>query len=137
MFTLSAKGVYGLTAVVDLAERYRSGPVQIREIADRHGIPQHYLEQILVALKKAGHVESFRGAAGGYSLARAPESLTIRAVLSDLEGPLAVVPDGRRASSLAFLWEELHTHLEAFLSLTVAEVVRKRARAAGQLNYVI
>ena len=68
MFSLSAKGVYGLTALLDLAAHRSRPSVQIRDIAERHSIPQHYLEQILVALKKAGYVTSFRGAQGGYAL---------------------------------------------------------------------
>jgi Rrf2 family transcriptional regulator, cysteine metabolism repressor len=52
MFSLSAKGVYGLTALMELGIQRNRGSVQIRDISERHSIPQHYLEQILVILKK-------------------------------------------------------------------------------------
>ena len=96
MFTVSAKGVYGLLAVVELARGYRGASIQIRDIAQRRGIPQHYLEQILVVLKKAGYVESFRGAQGGYALASDPRELTVEEVLTTLEGPLQVVSEDRQ-----------------------------------------
>lgn len=137
MFTLSAKGVYGLTAVIDLAERYRTGATQIREIAERHRIPQHYLEQILVTLKKAGFVESFRGATGGYALSHEPESVTVMEVLAALEGPLSVVPEKRRDGALSFLWSDLHDHLKSFLEVSIAEIARRKAASAQQLNYMI
>ena len=76
MFTLSAKAIYGVTAVVELAQHYRSGPIQIRDIASRHEIPQHYLEQILSTLKRSGLVRSYRGARGGYELTAPPDSIT-------------------------------------------------------------
>ena len=62
--------------------------MQIHEIADTHDIPQHYLEQILVTLKKAGLVDSHRGAQGGYALARRPGRIAVLDILGVLEGPL-------------------------------------------------
>jgi Rrf2 family transcriptional regulator, cysteine metabolism repressor len=137
LFTLSARAVYGLTAVVELALRRDQGPVQIRDIATAHDIPQHYLEQILVALKKSGIVESVRGAQGGYSLAKAPAAILVEDVLAVLDGKLELVPDGRRAGALSFYWNQVEDGLRKTLQGTVQDLVLRLQHAAGQLHYSI
>lgn len=69
---LSTKGQYGLRAVVDLADRYGQGPIPLNTVAQREEISEHYLEQLMSQLRKAGIVVSIRGAQGGYQLARPP-----------------------------------------------------------------
>jgi Rrf2 family protein len=84
---LSAKTEYACLAMLQLAEDYDSGePVQIRRIADVHGIPSRFLVQILLQLKGASLVASTRGAAGGYRLARPPEKITLAEVIDVMEG---------------------------------------------------
>ena len=68
---ISAKGEYAIKAVLDLALHHGRGLIPIQEIAGRQRIPQRYLEQVLLALKRAGLLTSKRGAAGGYHLTRA------------------------------------------------------------------
>jgi Rrf2 family cysteine metabolism transcriptional repressor len=87
---LSTKGKYGVRAVFEIARNYGKGPITIKEIADRQGISFSYLEQILHRLGKAGLIESVRGPAGGYLLARKPEELTIGDIVRSLEGPIAL-----------------------------------------------
>lgn len=91
---ISTKGRYGLKAVVDIAFSMQKEPdkcVSIKNIAERQGISENYLEQIIAPLKKARVVRSVRGASGGYYLARPAEELTVGEVLRILEGPLAPV----------------------------------------------
>jgi Rrf2 family protein len=85
---LSTKGRYGLRALVDLA--LQSGPdvVSISSIAQRQGISERYLEQLMAKLKKSGIITSIRGAQGGYVLAKNPEEITIGDILRSLEGDL-------------------------------------------------
>ncbi len=66
----SARSEYALRAMIDLATNVRRGVVGVREIAARQGIPERFLEQQMTTLKKAGLINSQRGAAGGVSLAR-------------------------------------------------------------------
>jgi Rrf2 family cysteine metabolism transcriptional repressor len=87
---LSTKGKYGVRAVFEIARNYGNGPITIKEIADRQGISFSYLEQILHKLGKAGVIESVRGPAGGYLLARKPAELTIGDIVRTLEGPIAL-----------------------------------------------
>lgn len=137
MFSVSAKGVYGLTAMVELAGKWNLGSTQIRDLAKPHGIPQHYLEQILVTLKKAGLVESYRGAQGGYALAQDPGNITVLDVLSSLEGRLEIVPDNDCARSLDFFWQDISTTIGAQLQMTLEELVSERQKHTEQLSYSI
>ena len=72
---VSTKGRYGLKAMIDLAgeNKYTS----IKNISERQGVSENYLEQIIALLKKAGFVDSARGAAGGYTLAKPPSAITV------------------------------------------------------------
>ena len=78
---------YGVICALHLARRTTEGPVTGREIAARERLPADYVEQILLRMRRAGVIKSTRGARGGYMLARAPEEISIRAVIhaSELE----------------------------------------------------
>jgi Rrf2 family protein len=86
---VGSKGHYGVLALAEVVESYKAGiPMQVKEIAKRQQIPQEYLGQIMVLLKRSNLVHGARGPGGGYLLARPPESITIREALTVLEGPL-------------------------------------------------
>jgi Rrf2 family protein len=86
----SAKGEYGIMAVLDLALANGADPVQAKAIAERQGIPLRFLEQILSALRHAGLVESSRGAHGGYHLAKPAEDIRVGDVIQAVEGPIVM-----------------------------------------------
>ncbi len=88
---LSTRGRYGIHAMYDLALNVEGGPQSIKAIAEREGIPEAYLEQLIAVLKREGLVNSTRGAQGGYVLARKPEEITVGDVLRALEGGLGLV----------------------------------------------
>lgn len=88
---LSTKGRYGLKAMLDLAINGQNGHIALNSIAERQNISEHYLEQLIAVLRKAGLVESMRGAQGGYILARSPKDITVGDILRTLEGSLAPV----------------------------------------------
>ena len=137
MFSLSAKGTYGLTALMELGMQRNKGSVQIRDISQKHGIPQHYLEQILVILKKAGFVESYRGAQGGYALAHDPDSIAVSDVLSRLEGRLEVVAESRREGMLSFFWDDIQRNLQETLDRSLGDLIREKGNRDQQVDYVI
>ncbi len=84
---LSAKTEYACLAMLQLAADHVAGePVQIRRLAEEHGIPSRFLVQILLQLKGAGLVASTRGAAGGYRLARSPHDISLADVICVMEG---------------------------------------------------
>lgn len=84
----STRDAYGLRALVELSRQPAGIPLQSREIAARQKIPQAYLDQLLVALRRAGLINSVRGAGGGYLLAREPETLSVAEVLRPLSSEL-------------------------------------------------
>ena len=85
---LSTKGRYGLRAVLDLALNSKDQVVPLSEIAVRQNISISYLEQLISKLRKAGIVQSIRGAQGGYKLAKDPAKLSVGEILRALEGSL-------------------------------------------------
>ena len=88
---VSTRGDYASRALLSLAlHADESGPTSVRDIAERTGLPQPYLEQILLALKGAGLVRSKRGVGGGYVLAREPGEITLGDIVSAVDGPIAV-----------------------------------------------
>jgi Rrf2 family protein len=89
--TISTRGRYGVKAMLGLALNDRDGAVPVKSIAERHNIHDKYLEQVLMALKKAGLVQSTRGPSGGYFLAKPPQHITVGDILRVLEGDLAPV----------------------------------------------
>ncbi|MEY2421671.1 MAG: Rrf2 family transcriptional regulator, iron-sulfur cluster assembly transcription factor [Acidimicrobiaceae bacterium] len=88
---VSTRGDYACRALLSLALRSDGvGPTSVRDIAERTGLPQPYLEQILLALKGAGIVRSKRGVGGGYVLAREPALITLTDIVSAVDGPIVV-----------------------------------------------
>lgn len=88
---VSTRGDYASRALLSLAlHSDEAGPTAVRDIAERTGLPQPYLEQILLALKGAGLVRSKRGVGGGYVLARHPKEIALSEILSAVDGPIVV-----------------------------------------------
>ncbi|MEY2569816.1 MAG: Rrf2 family transcriptional regulator, iron-sulfur cluster assembly transcription factor [Acidimicrobiaceae bacterium] len=88
---VSTRGDYACRALLSLALHTDVvGPTSVRDIAERTGLPQPYLEQILLALKGAGLVRSKRGVGGGYVLAREPDAITLGAIVSAVDGPIVL-----------------------------------------------
>ncbi|MDA8380491.1 MAG: Rrf2 family transcriptional regulator [Actinomycetota bacterium] len=139
---VSTRGDYASRALLSLALRSEDGaPTSVRDIADRTGLPQPYLEQILLALKGAGLVRSKRGVGGGYVLARAPEDITLGQIVSAVDGPIVAgdfgMPhengacDHEGQCALLVVWLEVGEYMRAFLdSFSLADMVK---RARGQV----
>ena len=88
---ISTRGDYACRALLSLTLHADvSGPTSVRDIADRSGLPQPYLEQILLALKGAGLVRSKRGVGGGYILARDPAEIRLADIVSAVDGPITL-----------------------------------------------
>ncbi len=83
---LSTKTRYGTRMILDMAEHYGNGAIQLGEIANRQNISLKYLEQIIRPLKEADYIKSFRGAKGGHMLAKAPGEITVGEIVAILEG---------------------------------------------------
>jgi len=89
---VSSRAHYGLRLMTELARAYRDGGARsLAEIARHEHLPQGYLEQLIMPLKRAGLVVSTRGAHGGYRLSRAPETITAGDVVRAVDEPIALV----------------------------------------------
>lgn len=141
---VSTRGDYASRALLSLALHAEGGPglpTAVRDIAERTGLPQPYLEQILLALKGAGLVRSKRGVGGGYLLARSPAEITLSQIVSAVDGPIAAgdfgLPHENGACDhegqcvLLAVWadvgEHMRTHLDSF---TLEDMV---VRATGRM----
>lgn len=89
---ISTRGRYGLKAMVDIAFNSKENTcVSLKSIAERTGISENYLEQLIAPLKKAQLVKSTRGAQGGYILNKRAEDISVGDILRAVEGPLELV----------------------------------------------
>jgi len=89
---LSARGKYGLKAMIHLAEMQGAGGIQGAVIAEAQQIPKKFLDTILLELKNSGLVHSKKGKGGGYSLARPAAKISVGQIMRILDGPLAAIP---------------------------------------------
>jgi Rrf2 family protein len=146
MMKLSTKGRYATRIMVYLAVQQQGVPCRKQEIADAEGISADYVEQILIRLKAAGLVTSHRGARGGFSLTRAPETVTVEEVLQATEGPVTLVPCEDEAcvrESICVtrgIWRKAEEALSAvFSGSTIAELAVSAAelRESKSLTYDI
>jgi Rrf2 family iron-sulfur cluster assembly transcriptional regulator len=139
---VSTRGDYASRALLSLAlHGAETSPTSVRDIAERTGLPQPYLEQILLALKGAGLVRSKRGVGGGYVLARAPGDITLAQIVSAVDGPIAAGDFGEPHTGgacdhegqcvLLAVWADVGEAIRTYLqSFTLADMV-DRARGGG------
>ena len=88
---VSKKSDYALRVLFTLVEHYRGQPIPIRELARRNDVPKRFLEQIMLALKAKGWVDSTSGIRGGYFLAKAPDKISMGEVVRHFDGILAPI----------------------------------------------
>lgn len=88
---LSTKGRYGVAAMYDLSLHYGQGVISLKSVAQRQQISEHYLEQLMGTLRKAGYVKSSRGSQGGYTLTKNPSQISVGDIIRVMEGPIAPV----------------------------------------------
>jgi Rrf2 family iron-sulfur cluster assembly transcriptional regulator len=141
---VSTRGDYASRALLSLALHLdESGPTSVRDIAERTGLPQPYLEQILLALKGAGLVRSKRGVGGGYVLARPPDEITLSAIVSAVDGPITAGDFGEPHQDgacdhegqcvLLAVWADVGSQMRRLLdSLSLADIA---AMARGQAEW--
>lgn len=144
---LSTKGRYGVKAMFDLAQHYGEGPIALKNIAERQFISEHYLEQLISALRKANLVKSVRGAQGGYILAREPENITIGDIIRVLEGPIAPSecvseeePEECHRQEICVtrtVWKRIRDSIADVLdSITLADMIEDARKIKEKQNYM-
>ena len=139
---VSTRGDYASRALLSLTLNDEGFPTSVRDIATRTGLPQPYLEQILLALKGAGLVKSKRGVGGGYVLAKAAEEITIGAIVSAVDGPIGLGDFGQPHQDnacdhegqcvLLSIWSDvcvlMQTRLDSYTLAEVADIAKAKER---------
>lgn len=144
---LSTRSRYGTRLMVDMAQHYNQGPVQLGDIAKRQNISLKYLEQIIIPLKKAHYIESIRGPRGGHSLTRPPEEITVAEIVALLEEGASLTDCSADAGvceradfcPTRLVWKEASEAMfDKLQSITLADLADK-ARGADkrEINHVL
>lgn len=127
---VSTRGDYATRALLSMVLHGDESPTSVKEIAERTGLPQPYLEQILLAVKGAGLVKSKRGVGGGYLLARSAEDITLADIIVAVDGPIAQRLDSYDHHEghcvVQDVWVEVSEQMRAVLDeISLAELARK------------
>ena len=142
---LTTKGRYAVTAMADIAACSDGDPVALSAVSLRQGISLSYLEQLFGKLRKAGLVESARGVAGGYLLARSSVEIRVSEIVAAVDEQIkttACTPGaekgclGTSARCLTHdLWDELGRQIEIFLeAATLDDVIKRRILGMAAVN---
>lgn len=135
---VSTKAQYGLRALIEIGRRGGEA-VPLKDVADRQGLSQHYLEQIASNLRRAGFIRSIRGARGGYRLARPAAEISAYEVVTAMEGSLAPVScveddhtcDHENVCGTQGLWQRVDSALRDVLGgTTLADLIAEREQQA-------
>lgn len=122
----------------DLALHHGQGPISLKSVAMRQGISEHYLEQLMGTLRKAGYVQSVRGAQGGYALTKDPAIISVGDIIRIMEGPIAPVDcllyevadneycERAKACVTRNVWAKVRDSINSVLdSITLADLCRE------------
>lgn len=133
--------------MIDMAQSDEKGPIATRTIAERQGISERYLEQLMVPLKRAGLIKSVRGSQGGYTLGKNPQNITAGDIIRVLEGPIAPVEcvnetnpeECSRADYCVtrVIWSKVRDSIAEVLdSYTLVDLARESQKLPGKDSFV-
>ncbi|MBI4845513.1 MAG: Rrf2 family transcriptional regulator [Candidatus Omnitrophica bacterium] len=140
---ISTRARYGSRLMIDLGIHYGEKPVFLKEIAKSQDISEKYLSQIILLLKSAGLVNSFRGAHGGYVLAKPPDKISMKDIVGVLEGGFNLVECVKDSSKCPRvsqcvtrdLWHILEESISDTLSgFTLDDMINKFKAKQAQLG---
>lgn len=126
---LTTRGHYSVKALLDLSFQPGYGPTSVKAISDRQDLPAPYLEKLLIEMRRAGLVNSVRGAQGGYQLSRHPAQISLGQILEAVGESVDPLPrhtpdDSQAEDWVTFgLWNRLHQKLkEALYSISLEDL---------------
>jgi Rrf2 family protein len=138
---LSTRCRYGTRLMLDMAQHYNKGPIQLGDIAKRQNLSVKYLEQIIIPLKKAGFIESVRGPKGGHVLAKHPMEITLGEIVALLEEGITLVECVENAAiceradtcPTRLVWKEVsEAVLDKLQALTLEDLVQRAKVLEGK-----
>jgi len=137
---LSTKGQYASRAMLELALHYPGERLHIRDISAAQDIPERFLEQILLMLKRTGYLRSRKGPRGGYYLAKDPSEINVAEVIRVMDGPLAPIDcvsvtahevcPREDYCGLRWLWKEVRDSIAEILENTTFADLAEKTKSA-------
>lgn len=137
MIGISSKTVYAIAALQELGEIEGDAVLKIKDIAANANIPQNFLEQILLELKKQGLLISTKGAYGGYKLARSLDKITLKDVVLVLESDNFSEICKTDDAGLNLFWEDLKKNISTVFEIPLSELRNYQLKASQALNFSI
>ena len=137
MINITTKSIYGINALIHLAENHGNDLAQIKNIARRRKIPQNYLVQIFNKLVKAGIIKSVRGVNGGYKLQHTPEKTSVLTILEILEGPINFHESTDKNGAVFSLFTDAENELRKVFDISLKDMLEKQKKINNQIIYYI
>jgi len=137
MIGISSKTVYAVAALQELGSIQDDSVLKIKEIAANANIPQNFLEQILLELKKQGLLVSTKGAHGGYKLAKTLKDITLKDVVIILESDIFSDICKTDNEGLKLFWADLKDNVSSAFEVPLSELKNYQLKATQTLNYSI
>lgn len=137
MIGISSKTSYAIAALQELGRTSDREVLKIKEIAANANIPQNFLEQILLELKKQGLLSSIKGAHGGYKLAKDLKDITLKDVVLVLESDIFSDNNHTDNPALKLFWDDLRSNISQVFEIPLSELKNYQLKADQTLNYSI
>jgi len=137
MVGISSKTIYAIAALHELGAVDEGSVLKIKTIAANANIPQNFLEQILLELKKQGLLLSVKGAHGGYKLARPLKNITLKDVVMVLESDIFSDISPNDNLALKLFWDDLKINVTKAFEIPLSELKNYELKATQTLNYSI
>ncbi len=137
MIGISSKTIYAIAALQELGSIPDNQVLKIKEIAANASIPQNFLEQILLELKKQGLLMSIKGAHGGYKLARSLKDITLKDVVLILESDIFSDNYQTDNQALKLFWDDIKQQVSTVFETPLSELKNYQLKVDQTLNYSI
>ena len=137
MIGISSKTIYAVAALHELGSIPENEVLKIKEIAANASIPQNFLEQILLELKKQGLLTSIKGAYGGYKLARSLKDITLKDVVLILESDIFSDNYQTDSQAMTLFWDDIKEKVANVFEIPLSELENYQLKADQTLNYSI
>jgi len=137
MVGISNKTIYAIAALYELSAVDEGSVLKIKTIASNADVPQNFLEQILLELKKQGLLISVKGAHGGYKLARSLKEITLKDVVLVLESDIFSDVSQNYNSALKLFWNDVKINVAKVFEIPLSELKNYELKATQTLNFSI
>ncbi len=138
MSLITKKSIYGLMAIYELYKQRESlSPLQLRDISKITNVPQNYLEQIFIELKKANLVYSIRGAKGGYKISQNEREILIKDIIITLDGEISTIKNETTNPAFNLFFDDCDKQLVLIFDKPLSYIEDFEQKLTKQINYSI